>query len=174
MSTISIIQKYDRHPPNPTRRYTALRQAAGSFGERELSQGYVYVLSNAALPGLVKIGYSKYGGLHRARELSNTGLPHPFRSRFEIMANNAPALERHVHGILDCHREAANREFFRISVTDAIAVVVKTYFVRSGAEVSIKFQDEEAELPPAPVQNLKPASREFAEQTMRELRKLFD
>ena len=43
--------------------------------------GYVYILSNPAMPGLLKIGYTERDVQERVKELSNTGIPSPFEDR---------------------------------------------------------------------------------------------
>jgi len=49
-----------------------------------MKQGYVYILTNPSMPGLVKIGRSKNGGRKRASDLYQTGVPTPFRKRSEL------------------------------------------------------------------------------------------
>ncbi len=41
-------------------------------------RGWVYVITNAAMPGLVKVGYSLKDPSLRARGLGNTGAPHQY------------------------------------------------------------------------------------------------
>lgn len=85
--------------------------------------GYVYILSNESMPGIVKIGKSKHGGRHRAEQLYNTGVPTPFYLEFEIYCEDAGYIESASHDALDKSRVSEAREFFRCSVTDAIAAV---------------------------------------------------
>lgn len=47
--------------------------------EQDLKSGIVYVLSNPAMPGLVKIGKTTRGSVDaRLSELYSTGVPVPF------------------------------------------------------------------------------------------------
>jgi hypothetical protein len=89
-----------------------------------MSRGYVYVLSNPSMPGLVKIGRSKIGGAKRAKQLYQTGIPAPFVLEFEIMSDECEAAEQRVHESLACFRESNCREFFRLTATEAIIAVI--------------------------------------------------
>lgn len=44
-----------------------------------MSKGYVYVLSNPCMPGIVKIGKTTRSVEDRANELYQTGVPEPFK-----------------------------------------------------------------------------------------------
>jgi hypothetical protein len=46
-------------------------------------KGWVYVITNLAMPGLVKVGYSRKDPELRAAELNSTGTPHPFVVEYE-------------------------------------------------------------------------------------------
>lgn len=94
--------------------------------DAERSRGYVYVLSNPSMPGIVKVGRSIYGGRHRAKELykSITGVPAPFRVEFEILIDDHSLLERRIHEKLASARVNNAREFFRCDVDEAIHVAL--------------------------------------------------
>ena len=49
-------------------------------GEKSMTnQGYVYILSNISMPGLLKIGMTRLDPTKRVKELSSsTGVPTPF------------------------------------------------------------------------------------------------
>lgn len=89
-----------------------------------MSKGYVYVLSNPSIPGLLKIGQSINGGKSRASNLFQTGLPTPFILEFEMLFNDCANAESSVHSGLSDFREAQNREFFRVSVYEAIVAIL--------------------------------------------------
>lgn len=89
-----------------------------------MSKGYVYVLSNASMPGLVKIGWSGSGATHRAKSLNNTSVPSSFAVEFEIMCLDAPKAEDRAHRAAYRHRVTGRREFFRMSVRDAVCHVI--------------------------------------------------
>ncbi|MBU9681846.1 MULTISPECIES: GIY-YIG nuclease family protein [Burkholderia] len=86
--------------------------------------GYVYVLVNPSMPGLVKIGRTLRDARTRARELSSTGVPTPFQVAFELFAEQHEALEAKVHLALTDFRVDAAREFFRYPLDKAIALLL--------------------------------------------------
>lgn len=90
-----------------------------------MSAGYVYVLSNESMPGLVKIGRSIYGGNHRSKAIfsGDTGVPTPFSLEFEIHSVNCVEDEHEVHRKLAHCRVNKKREFFKIEIREAIAAV---------------------------------------------------
>lgn len=92
-----------------------------------MSKGYVYVLSNPAMPGLVKIGHSKHGGRSRAGQLQQTGVPKPFVLEFELYVEDAACLEAAAHAALAGDRVAHNREFFKIDPQEAAIAVIEAY-----------------------------------------------
>jgi T5orf172 domain len=85
--------------------------------------GFVYVLSNPAHPGLMKIGYSTKVPEERAAELWSTGVTEPFSLEYYCLVEHARALESKVHERLSFYRYRANREFFAVSVFDAIQAI---------------------------------------------------
>ena len=87
--------------------------------------GYVYVLTNEAMPGIVKIGRSSRGGRLRANELykSVTGVPVPFKMEFEIYSDDPASVEIEVHECLQQNRVNESREFFRVPVVVAVQEV---------------------------------------------------
>lgn len=87
----------------------------------------VYILTNPAIPGSVKIGYTTNTARARAAELSSgTGIPAPFTvSWFAQTTCEAAArlLEAETHRILGEHRVNARREFFSVTVESAREVI---------------------------------------------------
>ncbi|WP_369409347.1 GIY-YIG nuclease family protein [Deinococcus arboris] len=77
--------------------------------------GYVYVLSNESLPGVMKVGMTSRDPFTRAAELTTTGLPMPFRVEFCLMTERPAALELALHQQFAAQRVQAGREFFRVS-----------------------------------------------------------
>lgn len=88
-----------------------------------LIAGVVYVLTNSALPGLVKIGWTERSVEDRVKELQTTGVPAPFRIAYALNHPFASKLERLIHMHLKEKRYRGNREFFRCTVAQAISVV---------------------------------------------------
>lgn len=88
--------------------------------------GYVYILKNDAMPGLIKIGKTSRGSVERARELSSTtGVPTPFKVAFELPSAEYEQLEGEIHNRLAGYRVTSNREFFKYPVNKAINLLKK-------------------------------------------------
>jgi len=86
-----------------------------------VAQGFIYVLDNASMPGLLKIGATERTPDERARELSrSTGVPSPFVTRFSARVSDWREAEAAIHRGLDQFRSNKSREFFRIEVKAAI------------------------------------------------------
>jgi hypothetical protein len=94
-----------------------------------MSRGYVYVLSNPSMPGVVKIGRSAGGALHRAKCLSGTSVPTPFVVEFEILCLDAEGAEDRAHRYARKSRVATRREFFSMPVRDAVGHVIQAAWV---------------------------------------------
>ena len=80
-------------------------------------RGWVYVMTNKAMPGLVKIGYSTKDPVLRAEELG-TGSPHPYEVEFDVLVEQPQAIEQHLHTIFAPKREG--KEWFRCGIIEAI------------------------------------------------------
>lgn len=87
--------------------------------------GYVYILVNPSMPGLIKVGRTLRDSRMRARELSSTGVPTPFQVAFELFAEHHETLEAMVHLELTDFRVNAAREFFRYPLDKAIALLIQ-------------------------------------------------
>jgi hypothetical protein len=80
-----------------------------------MSAGIVYVLINEAMPGLVKIGFTKDELINRIRGLDSTGVPLPFECFCAFEVADCRRIEQLVHDVFNDQRVRANREFFRVS-----------------------------------------------------------
>jgi T5orf172 domain len=87
--------------------------------------GFVYVMSNRAMPGMVKVGCTEKLAEDRAKKLHDTGVPLPFEVEFRAATSHFEAVEDEAHAILAPFRVAANREFFWTSPVEAIDAVKK-------------------------------------------------
>jgi hypothetical protein len=87
-------------------------------------RGFIYILSNPAMPDLVKIGKTTTSPTQRMQELHSTGVPTPFELEFAAEVTDCHACERAAHEVLDEHRVSTNREFFRVSVRRAIMEIL--------------------------------------------------
>ena len=73
----------------------------------------VYVLSNPAMPGYIKIG--KTDNLkERLRNLDRTSTPLPFQCEYAAEVNDADKVEKILHDIFVDKRVRSNREFFEV------------------------------------------------------------
>lgn len=92
--------------------------------------GYVYVMINPSLEGMVKIGKTTRDPNERVKELSSaTGVPTPFILIYYKKFNNCHLAEEMIHQLLQeqGYRVSDNREFFKMSPTDAIRVIQDYY-----------------------------------------------
>lgn len=87
------------------------------------SIGFVYVLTNPAMPGLVKIGLTSWLPEDRAKHLDTTSIPEPFDVAYRTATSRPEAVERKAHKLLGGNRKRSNREFFRVSVEEAVEAV---------------------------------------------------
>ena len=107
-----------------------------------MATGLVYVLSNPAMPGIVKIGFTLRDVVDRAQELSiATGVPVPFEIEYYCLSDNVEAVEREIHARLTSKRVSDAREFFRMSISEAVTIadscirpVKRIRFQRAGAD----------------------------------------
>jgi len=97
--------------------------------EAEASEaGFIYVLINPSIQGLVKIGRTTRSPEERATELSaSTGMPTPFIVAYSAYVADCEGAERFVHAYRekDGHRLTANREFFAVSIQQAVDAVIE-------------------------------------------------
>ena len=84
-----------------------------------MSKGYVYILKNPSMPGLLKIGKTTRSVQQRANELWQTGVPTPFDVVDEVYAPDCGELERYVHKELCQFRVSECREFFAVDQAKA-------------------------------------------------------
>lgn len=77
--------------------------------------GIVYVLTNPAMPNLVKIGRTtKENPQARIDELYNTSVPVPFHCEIAVKVEDEVQLEKALFELLHPHRTNPSREFFEI------------------------------------------------------------
>jgi hypothetical protein len=87
-----------------------------------MSMGYVYILSNPSYRDTVKIGSSNDTD-RRVSELNTTGVLKDFKIEYRARVQGRLEWEQKVHIQLSKKRVRKNKEFFRISVPDAIAIL---------------------------------------------------
>lgn len=87
---------------------------------------YIYILTNNTMPGLVKIGFTKNKPSDRVKQINSaTGVAQDFTVEYQYPCFNAHDLESEIHTYLDNNGFRINKkkEFFNISVSEAISVV---------------------------------------------------
>lgn len=89
-----------------------------------MSLEIVYVLTNPAMPGLVKIGRTTKEDVNqRLGQLYSVGVPFPFNLAFGCKVADSETVERALHRAFAPHRVNAKREFFQIDAEQAIAIL---------------------------------------------------
>ena len=84
----------------------------------------VYVLTNPAMPGLVKIGKTTQLEVEeRMKQLYSTGVPIPFDCAFACKVKDASEVEKALHLAFGMTRINPNREFFKLEPERVIAVL---------------------------------------------------
>ena len=84
----------------------------------------VYVLTNPAMAGLVKIGKTTQQEVEdRMKQLYSTGVPVPFDCAFACRVKNAAEVEKALHLAFGMTRINPNREFFKLEPERVIAVL---------------------------------------------------
>lgn len=86
--------------------------------------GFVYVLQNAFMPGIVKVGATRQHPLRRLKELSApTGVPGDFKLAYYHSFSDCFAAEALAHEHFVTCRINESREFFELHVDEAIAFI---------------------------------------------------
>ena len=94
--------------------------------QKQNNSGIVYVLTNPAMPGMVKIGMTTRDNLEaRMKELYGTGVPVPFECRHacKVKVSDCARIEKALHTAFAPNRINANREFFQIKPEQAMAIL---------------------------------------------------
>ena len=125
-----------------------------------MAKGYVYLLTNEAMPGLVKIGYTNGTVEKRMNQLFTTGVPQRFDCFFAVKVEDAKIVEGKILHALDFFRQP-DREFFKIAperVRSLMQLPDHEVYVPNGATESSEEQLEDR--PNLPRLNLKAAGLE--------------
>lgn len=83
--------------------------------------GWVYIISNKAMPGILKIGYTERTPYIRAYELYNTGCPYPYKVDYSIYVNKPYEVEQKTHELQ--HSTNVGKEWFSCSQEQAIEAI---------------------------------------------------
>ena len=107
----------------------------------------VYVLTNPAMPGIVKIGMTDRPDVQRRMgDLYTTGVPLPFDCVIarEIEGREAAEIERALHTAFEPNRINRSREFFQVE-PEQVQVLLR---VMPGRDVTPQYADQSADLQP--------------------------
>ena len=86
-------------------------------------RGWIYIITNKSMRGLVKIGYSTKDPALRSKELDNTGVPHKYSIVYDILVNEPRDYEKKIHSFL--HDKHEGKEWFKCSEIEAIKAIRK-------------------------------------------------
>ena len=90
--------------------------------EREI--GIVYVLTNPAMPNLIKIGYTANEDVKiRMAQIYSSGVPLPFECVYAARVLDHERVEKALHIAFGPDRINPKREFFEIEASQAIAII---------------------------------------------------
>lgn len=106
--------------------------------------GIVYLLTNEAMPGLVKIGRTTQKNPKvRMKQLYNTSVPTPFECVLAKEVKNPKEVENALHTAFNPYRPNQKREFFRIDPEQATSVLR----VLPGKEVTLDVNKDNKKIP---------------------------
>lgn len=86
-------------------------------------RGFVYVMTNPAMPGVVKIGFSTKDPSVRASDLSGTSVPQPFSVYYDVLVADPFSIEQLLHSRLREVGSGAGKEFFSLHADAAVAAI---------------------------------------------------
>jgi hypothetical protein len=117
--------------------------------------GFTYVLSNPAMPGIVKVNYTNTLSEDHIAKLYSSDVPLPYVVEFEALTSFPVKVNKRAHAMLDWQRVAPGRDFFRAAphlaveaLRDALAEQAglaawdsgKVHQVREGERVAVSAQ----------------------------------
>jgi len=89
-----------------------------------VNMGKVYILTNDAMPGIIKIGITEMETIEeRMKSLDNTSVPKPFRFYYAIETDKYKEIEKLMHNAFSKFRIRNNREFFEMDAENAVAAL---------------------------------------------------
>lgn len=114
----------------------SIRRVHGMVGDPEPNFGFIYILSNASMPGLYKVGLTTSRVGQRINELNTTGVPTSFVAEkvFRISARHLATVEKNAHKRLRARGLHHGKEFFRTSLDTCVKVVEDTILEFTGEQ----------------------------------------
>ena len=106
----------------------------------------IYILTNDAMPGFIKIGKTSVGVEQRIKDLDNTSIPIPFQCFYAAKVNKVDYIEKKIHYIFGEQRVRNNREFFQVDPNRVQAAIelVALEEVTPQVQNSLEKEDDEA------------------------------
>lgn len=90
-----------------------------------MSSGYIYILSNPSMVGMLKIGVTTGNPKDRAASMGmNTGIPLPFNIEWSKKVRSIYEVESEMHERLSASRVSKVREFFSATLDEVLEVYV--------------------------------------------------
>jgi len=112
------------------------------FTQQPSQLSVVYVLTNPAMPGMVKIGRTSHDDAKtRIDQLYTTGVPVPFNLEFVCKVTNSEEVEKALHQAFAPHRVNPKREFFTIEASQAIVILKLLHVQDATAEIENQLTD---------------------------------
>ncbi len=88
------------------------------------SGGIVYILTNPAMPGIVKVGKTARENVEtRLNELYSSSVPVPFECEYAARVEDETDVEKAFHIAFSPYRINPKREFFQIEAEQAVALL---------------------------------------------------
>jgi hypothetical protein len=88
-----------------------------------MSIGYMYILSNPAMPGLLKIGFTHRDVSERVGELTAaTGVPKPFEIEYYCLTSDLEQIENTVHRHF-APKRVPGKEFFSVEPLEVVEFI---------------------------------------------------
>lgn len=106
--------------------------------------GFVYILTNDAMPDCIKIGRTD-DLKRRVQEMDNTSVPLPFKLHFAIDTENGELIEKNMHDAFKNFRIRDNREFFAIDPERAVSAL-KISGCKEITEISNEMIDKDGQI----------------------------
>jgi hypothetical protein len=103
--------------------------------------GIVYVLTNPAMPGFVKVGGTTRDELKRMKELYKTGVPVPFNCAYvcKVKGHYKPVEDR-FKKVFKSNRPNPEREFYEIEPEQAIAFLEEYHIEEECGDLAKKIE----------------------------------
>ena len=96
--------------------------------------GFTYVLSNPAMPGIVKVNYTNTLTEDHIAKLYSPDVPLPYIVEFEALTSFPKKVKDRAYGMLDWQRIAPGRDFFRTQVHLAVEAVRDALLEQAGLD----------------------------------------